>query len=193
MSRRQRRQIEAFAMIPVQVLTSSACVSLPNYALRVLLALAAQFRGKNNGDLALTWSMAKTFGIVSREHHVNGIALLLEHGLIVKTRQGGKKPMGPCLYALTWHPIDQCNGKLEVPMSMTPSHAWSRWTLSTPPPAKNRQHCRRTGSALPADSTVAKSALPADSFPPCIGTAGSPPSRSRYGVPADQVPDAGIQ
>jgi hypothetical protein len=173
-SKHRRRQIDAFAMVPVIVLQSIACTTLPNYALRVLFAFAAQFRGRNNGDLALTWSMAKTFGIASREHHVKGIALLLDHGLIVKTRQGGKKPLGPTLYALTWHPVDECNGKLDVSMSMTPSHAWSRWTPSSSAPSpENQQHCRRTGSALPADSLVAKSALPADR----IGTAGGQPSR----------------
>jgi len=48
-----------FAAIPVEVLTSVACRTLPAYAVRVLLAVAAQYRGNNNGDLALTFATAR--------------------------------------------------------------------------------------------------------------------------------------
>jgi hypothetical protein len=115
-------------MVPVEVLTSDACQPLPNYAVRVLLVLAAQYRGNNNGDLACTWAIAKTFGVRCKEHLVRGIKLLLERGLIVKTRQGGKKPLGPTLYALTWRGIDECGGKLEIPSSPLPSNRWVKWT-----------------------------------------------------------------
>lgn len=120
-----------FAQIPVEVLVSEACKTLSNFAIRVLLAIAAQFRGNNNGDLAMTWSIAQNFGIRSKEQLTLSIAVLLERGLIEKTRQGGKKPLGPCLYAISWQPINDLGGKIESGPTMTPSNAWAKW-ISTP-------------------------------------------------------------
>src|SRR5882724_7752117 len=55
---KRRMRGKFFAAIPVEVLTSVACRTLPAYAVRVLLAVAAQYRGNNNGDLALTFATA---------------------------------------------------------------------------------------------------------------------------------------
>ena len=130
MSRRhpkRRMNGKHFAQIPVELLTSEACTTLPNYGKVVLIAFAAQYRGNNNGDLAMTRAIAKTFGIVSQEHLVHSLAVLLERGLIQKTRQGGKKPLGPCLYAVTWQPINDLDGKIESGATMTASNAWAAW------------------------------------------------------------------
>ena len=169
-----------FAQIPVEVLMSEACATLPNYAVRVLLAIAAQYRGRNNGELAMTWRIGQEYGIGSKEHLVLGLAALLEHGLIHKTRQGGKKPLGPTLYAVTWQPIDDLDGKIESGATTSPSNAWATWSSGLPADqsTKIQRDCRRTASGLPADQTGAISGLPADQRAPFHGTAGSPPSRS---------------
>lgn len=180
-----------FAAIPVEVLTSEACTSLPNSAVRILIAFAAQYRGNNNGDLALTWSIGKTFGIRSKEQLIAGIAMLQERALIQKTRQGGKKPLGPCLYALTWQPISDLAGKIESGQTFAATNAWAKWS-SAPPvdqSAINHQHHGWTASAPPVDQTEAISAPPVDQRTPSIGTTGSPPSRSpREGAETVQGP-----
>jgi hypothetical protein len=38
---------------------------------------------------------------------------LLNKHWIIETRQGGLN-MGPTLYAITWQPIHECNGKLDI-------------------------------------------------------------------------------
>jgi hypothetical protein len=177
---RRRMTGKHFAQIPVEVLTSEACTSLPNHGVRLLLAIAAQYRGNNNGDLAMTWSIGKTFGIDSKKQLVAGIAMLLERELIQKTRQGGKKPLGPCLYAITWQAIDDLRGKIESGPTYIASNAWAHWT-SAPQrdqSAINHQHHRGTASAPPGDQTDAISAPQGDQRTPFIGTTGSPPSRS---------------
>ena len=169
-----------FAQIPVEVLTSDAVRTLPNYALRVLLAMAAQFRGNNNGDLAMTRAIARPFGVTSQEHLVKSLALLLERRLIDKTRQGGKKPLGPTLYCVTWQPINDLCGKIALGPNLTPTNAWAVWKAPSGanPKLKNQRVCRRTTLGLPADQKAPISGLPADQKPASIGSAGSPPSRS---------------
>lgn len=169
-----------FAQVPVEVLTSEACRTLSNYAHRVLIALAAQFRGNNNGDLSLTWSMAPAFGINSKEQLNSSTKILIERGLITKTRQGGKKPLGPTLFAVTWHPINDLRGKIDSGPTTSASNAWAAWS-SAPPAGQtkiNQQHHRRGATAPPAGQTARKSAPPAGQMCPSNGTAGGAPSRS---------------
>ena len=156
MSRRGKRRLtgEHFAAVPVEVLKSDACRTLPAYAFRALIAFAAEYRGNNNGDIALTWSTGKPYGIASKKQLVASITMLQERQLILKTRQGGKRPLGPCLYALTWRPIDELRPKIDMAPNPIPSHAWAKWT-----------------SAPQRDQRTAFN-----------GTTGSPPSRSRAGA-----------
>jgi hypothetical protein len=180
-----------FAQIPVEVLTSEACTTLPNYSVRVLIAVAAQYRGNNNGNLAMTRSIAREFGITSQGHLVQSLAALLERRLIVKTRQGGKKPLRPCLYAVTWQPISDLRDKIESGPTTTASNAWSTWTSGPPADQNKLNHrvCRRSASGLPTERKGSKSALPPDQTEASIGSAGSPPSRIwREGTLADIAP-----
>jgi hypothetical protein len=173
-----------FAAIPLEVLTSDACRTLPAYAVRVLLAIAAQYRGRNNGDLALTYATARPFGVVSKKQLVASLAALLDRGLIQKTRQGGKKPLGPSLYAISWQCVDDLMGKIESGATTAPSNLWAQWSdppLSAPQgdqSAENHQHHRGTSSAPQGDQTGAKSAPRGDQKPHFIGTTGGAPSRS---------------
>jgi hypothetical protein len=174
-----------FAMIPVEVLTSEAYRTLPNWAVPVLVAFAAQYRGNNNGDLALSWSMARLFGIDSKWQLTASIAMLLERGLIQKTRQGGKKPLGPCLYALTWQPINDLKGKIESGETFLATNAWAKWTSKSQSPASaiNQQHLIRGASAPAGVPLNPVSAPNPGSRTPSNGTCAGPPSISRWGVP----------
>jgi hypothetical protein len=168
-----------FAQIPVEVLTSEAFITLVAYAVRLLLAIAAQYRGNNNGDLAMTRAIARQYGIYSQGQLVLGLATLLEHGLIEKTRQGGRKPMGPCLYAITWQPIDDLKGKIESGPTTTASNAWAKWAAAAQGAVSKINHRvrRRTALGPPRDQTAPISGPPRDQREVNIGSADGPPSR----------------
>ena len=186
MSRRhpkRRMTGKYFAQIPVEVLVSDAVRTLSNSAVRVLLSMAAQYRGNNNGDLALSYAMARPFGVRSKEQLAKSLAMLLERGLLCKTRQGGKKPLGPCLYAVTWQPINDLNGKIDSGPTPSASNAWATWTDSTSAAPeghskKTHQHRGRGRSAPPAGQREPLLAPPVGKRGQFIGTTGSTPSRS---------------
>jgi hypothetical protein len=187
---KKARLKERFAMMPHSVLLSDAYRTLPCYAKIVLLVLVAQYDGKNNGNLALTWSMARKWGIRSHEHLTRGLSLLRERGLIEVTRQGGKRPLGPTLYAVTWHPIHHRERGYDPDVTPTEkgNFRYMKWTANGTaggPDTANQRDCRRGGSGLPADQKTPLTGLPADQTAektPCIGTAGSPPSISTRSV-----------
>jgi hypothetical protein len=185
MDKSRRRLNGRFAAIPQQMWLSEARRTLPAYAVAVLMALTFQFTGSNNGDLALTWSIARRYGINSKQQFVSSLTTLQERGLIQKTRQGGKKPLGPSLYALTWLPIDECEGKIECVPTLVASNAWANWSSapqadqsdgkSSGPQADQKPHL----SAPQADQKPHLSAPQADQRTRFIGTTGGPPLRLR--------------
>lgn len=95
-----------------------SCWKHPNYtalsigAKALLHELNGQYNGSNNGDLSVAWGVVKDRGIGS-EKTVRRARDELEYaGWIVLTRQGGRH--APNLYALTFHAIDYCDGKLDM-------------------------------------------------------------------------------
>lgn len=118
---------ERYALIPWEVATSEAYRALPDYAVRVLVALAGQCRKTNNGDISLTAALGKECGI-NRWKLYAGLELLERTGLIVKTRQGGMRPLGPTLYAVTWWPIVESK-KYDhgVHWGLAARNSWASW------------------------------------------------------------------
>jgi hypothetical protein len=99
---------ETYAQIEEQVLTSEALRSLPHFAVRALLAHAAQFRGDNNGSLAVTATQAPKYGLRKWELYA-GQQLLELCGIMRRTRQG-KLANGirlPTWFAITWRKINK--------------------------------------------------------------------------------------
>lgn len=136
MSRRRRdkykgrRQSGTFFRIPTEVLASPAFIALTFKAKALLLDLGEQFRGFNNGDLAVTLSIMRDRGWVSKETLQNAKMELLASGLIEKTRQGG---LHQCdLFGFTWIEIHECGGKLDVPATSVGSNLWRK--LQPPAP-----------------------------------------------------------
>ena len=107
-------QTRSFAGIPRIVIESEDYRSLSGNAVKLLLALAYQFRGKNNGDLTMAWSVMKEkHGFKSPVTVDQARKQLLKANLIMQTRAGMfQNPGGRCaLYAITWQAIDECKGK----------------------------------------------------------------------------------
>lgn len=99
--------------------------TLASHSVRLLLELARQYNGFNNGDLCAAWRLMHPRGWRSREALHRALKELKEHGLILLTRQGGKHRAN--LYALTWEAIDECGGKLDVAATRTPPGDWRTW------------------------------------------------------------------
>lgn len=81
---------------------------------RVYLALARQLRKTNNGDLSLTASTAKHFGIKSKTTLAKSLRALAAVGLIAITRRGGTTRGGqrmPHLYRITDWPVYEIPAK----------------------------------------------------------------------------------
>lgn len=133
---------EYFAVLPDEVLRDAPFRTLPHFARSLLAAMAAQYRGTNNGDISMTAKTAAEYGITSCELAA-GTRLLEETGLILRTRQGrfaGGKSL--CnLWALTCLPIDPSD-KYDMPraVQLPAPNTWAQWKQ----PDDWRQFIRRT-------------------------------------------------
>lgn len=112
-----------FIQIPHFVLRSEKWAALSGSAMKLLMELAAQYVGKNNGDLSVTFNTMQSRGWSSNATFRRALNELEECGWIVKTRQGGRH-VGCNLYGITWWPIDDGKGKHQHPMERKPSHLW---------------------------------------------------------------------
>jgi hypothetical protein len=104
-------QSAPFLMVPRDVLDSAIFGSLSGWGVKLLLELGKQYRGYNNGDFSATFKGLRSRGWNSSGTLTSAAKELQAAGFIVKTRQGGKNQCN--LYAITWWPIDDCDGKIE--------------------------------------------------------------------------------
>ena len=96
---------EAFLALPYSVLQSKAFVLLPAKSVKLLLDLAAQYRGDNNGDLAAAWKLMRLRGWKSEDTLNRAKKELLASELIFEARKG-RRPNVCSLFALTWFTLD---------------------------------------------------------------------------------------
>jgi hypothetical protein len=114
----------SFAPFPHHILLSPQYARLRPTAVKLLLDLFAQYKGKNNGDFCIAWKVMEKRGWRSRDTISNAEKELLAAGFIEKTRQGGRNRCN--LYAVTWLAIDDCGGKLDVSATRVASNEWKR-------------------------------------------------------------------
>lgn len=114
-----KRGQSGFLSIPHPVLVSNAYMALDGWSVKLLVDIAGQFKGSNNGDLTAAWSYMQARGWRSKGTLHKSLNALLAAGLIEQTRQGGKNRCS--LYAVTWRNIDECKGKLDVKPTRAPS------------------------------------------------------------------------
>ncbi|GGY39204.1 hypothetical protein GCM10011297_10510 [Bacterioplanes sanyensis] len=118
-------EISRFALIPRMVLHAAAFAYLNGSAIKLLIVLASQYNGHNNGDLCASAKILREFGFTSHDTINRALKQLLKYGFIVKTRESQfRNGAGRCcLYALAWQNIDECKGKLDVgPTSKPPGN-----------------------------------------------------------------------
>ncbi len=110
--RHKKKQGYTFLALPHFVLNHPDFISLSPRAIKLLLDLATQYNGSNNGDLCATFSMMKKRGWSSNDQRIKALEELIEKNFIKLTRQGGRHQ--PNLHAITWQSIDECGGKLDI-------------------------------------------------------------------------------
>lgn len=106
---KRRSRTEPFAGIPKYVLETDAYVQLKPLAKALLVELAGQFNGRNNGFLSLTREDLKARGFSTPKSNQTAISELLASGFVVRTRKGGiSRGKGICdLFAVTWAGVDE--------------------------------------------------------------------------------------
>lgn len=128
----ERRESGGFAALPHCLLESKVFIGLSQHAVKLLIDLLAQFKGFNNGDLCLSWSIMEKRGWKSRDTLNKARKELIDAELIIVSRYGDRRR--PHLYALTFFAIDECGGKLDINTTQKPL---SLWRLHEPlPPLK---------------------------------------------------------
>jgi hypothetical protein len=98
--------------IPHYILKSDAFGELSGNAVKLLLELAKEFKGHNNGDMSCAFSVLKRRGWRSSGTLAGAKHELLTKGWIICTRNGGSHCCA--LYALTWWPLGECPGKFTM-------------------------------------------------------------------------------
>lgn len=132
---RGRRSDGSFIALPHAVINSHNWLMLSPYAVKLLIDLFTQYKGKNNGDLCAAWSMMKPRGWKSKATLTKALMELQHYGMIILTRQGGRKK--PNLYGVTFRSIDECNRKLEVRPG-PPLGNWRNAVTDPPPKSSGR-------------------------------------------------------
>src|SRR5438094_3976332 len=106
-----KRESGPFVALPQAVLRSDEFARLSPFAVKLMTDLLSQYRGDNNGDLCVAWTVMSQRGWRSRDSLGKGLKELLAADFIVVTRQGGRHRAS--LYAVTFYEIDWCGGKLD--------------------------------------------------------------------------------
>ena len=126
MARAKHKQKASFAGIPRLVMECPDYINLNGSAVKLLIEMACQFKGGNNGDLCPAWTLMKVRGFCSKTTLSKAIKELLKAEMILLTRQGHFIKNKASLYALTWESIDECLSKhLDESPTRIPSRNFS--------------------------------------------------------------------
>ena len=121
-----RQTTQPFLSLPHNVLDHDRFRTLSPRATKLLIDIAAQYRGCNNGDLCAPLSVMRKRGWKSNDQLFKARNELLDRELILTSRQGGRNKAS--LFALTWLQIDDCKGKLDIQSTTVAPHNWKRWS-----------------------------------------------------------------
>ena len=105
------KKMRPFAGVSHDAIDCPAFADLPGEAVRLLLIIARQYDGRNNGRLHAAHSYCRARGITSESTLKRAVSSLIAHGFIYRTRGHGLDPITgknlPARYACTWLPLTQ--------------------------------------------------------------------------------------
>lgn len=120
----KRKGVKQFALLPLDLLIHGAVASLDHGAFRVMVLLAGQYRGRNNGALGLTAKQAMGAGIGSDNTLYRALRLLTERGLIEQTHPASRVPPRPAMYSIAWQAVDDTDYSRATTV---PAHTYREW------------------------------------------------------------------
>lgn len=120
-----------FLGLPKEMLGSTAFATMSPHACKLLLALAAGYRGNNNGSLALPYSVAReVFGFTHKETYYRALHELQERGFLEITKPAVRRGVqSSTRFAITWESIHEpadAVGHDAIPTT-TASNCWKKW------------------------------------------------------------------
>jgi hypothetical protein len=128
-----------FLAVPHAVLNCPRYRELSPSAVKLLFDIAAQYNGKNNGDLSAAWKIMEPKGWRSEGTLDRAKKELLESEFIAQTRQG-RLPNLCTLYGITWKPLNP-NQKLDIGPNGFPCGAWASGPIAQKR-KKRGAHCK---------------------------------------------------
>lgn len=105
MKRTLTRSKERFAAIPDRILECRKFQELKYSSRYLLMCIASQFNGENNGALRFTKEDGRRFGVGHSKVRSHGLRDLEHGGFIEKTYQGGMRPFRATCWALSWRTV----------------------------------------------------------------------------------------
>lgn len=120
-----RKESGTFVILPHAIQDAPNWTLASGTAIKLLLDLARQYNGYNNGNLCASIGMLRSRGWKSPEVLTWARRELLHYGFITETKIGGLG-IGPTLYAITWRPIDDCKGKHQCAATTVASGEWKK-------------------------------------------------------------------
>lgn len=119
------RSVATYLGIPHYVFRSPEFGALSGWEVKLLIEVAGQYNGHNNGDLSCTWSQLAPRGWRSNGTVRKALDALLRAEWLICTRHGGRNRCA--LYAVSWWSIDACEGKgLEIGPATSASNRWQK-------------------------------------------------------------------
>ncbi|GMV31977.1 MAG: hypothetical protein AMXMBFR59_41020 [Rhodanobacteraceae bacterium] len=164
-----------FLAIPHYILDSAEWAALSGNCVKLLLDLACQYRGGNNGNFEATWERLSARGWASKATVQKTLESLEVDGWIFKTRQGGRDRRCS-LYAVTWWSIDAAGDRHGWPNERVARNSWRKSTA----PKTGAEEPAGNGTTSPVSGAV-EAPSKSTSTAPFSGS-----SRNRVG-------DSGIQ
>lgn len=118
-----------YSSIPHHVIDSQSYANTSGNGCLLLMLMARQYNGRNNGNLTATYEQMKCY-FASNNTLRGAIQSLLDNRLLAisgygtTARKGGKKPV---LYALTWEVMDNLRPECDVVIEPTTKRLRDDW------------------------------------------------------------------
>lgn len=127
MAKKKTNIVGGFVAFPHSMINHPNFWSLSGHASKLLMNIAAQYKGNNNGDLQAGWAYMKIRGWKSQDTLDKAKKELIAKGFIAETRKGSF-PKTCSLYGITWQPFNN-NSKFDIRSDGFPAGAWHKNTI----------------------------------------------------------------